>query len=46
LNRCDVFAFKIDSPRLKRTGAIHQVRKRCKKIRSVLRIVRPRRGKW
>jgi len=30
-----------DNPRLKRTEAIHQVRKRCKKIRSVLRLVRP-----
>jgi CHAD domain-containing protein len=31
----------IDNPRLKRTEAIHEVRKSCKKIRSVLRLVRP-----
>jgi CHAD domain-containing protein len=32
---------KIDNSRLKRTEAIHEVRKHCKKIRSVLRLVRP-----
>src|SRR5215475_3571978 len=32
---------EIDSPRLKRTEAIHEVRKHCKKIRGVLRLVRP-----
>ena len=32
---------EIDNPRLKRTEAIHEVRKHCKKIRSVLRLVRP-----
>ena len=32
---------KIDTSRLKRTEAIHEVRKHCKKIRSVLRLVRP-----
>src|SRR5215831_4799529 len=32
---------KIDNSRLKRTEAIHEVRKQCKKIRSVLRLVRP-----
>jgi len=32
---------EIDSPRLKRTEVIHEVRKLCKKIRSVLRLVRP-----
>jgi CHAD domain-containing protein len=32
---------KIDSPGLKRTEAIHEVRKHCKKIRGVLRLVRP-----
>jgi CHAD domain-containing protein len=31
----------IDSPKLKRMDAVHEVRKRCKKIRSVLRLVRP-----
>ena len=33
---------EIDNPRLKRSEAIHEVRKHCKKIRSVLRLVRPR----
>jgi hypothetical protein len=32
---------EIDSSRLKRTEAIHEVRKHCKKIRGVLRLVRP-----
>src|SRR5918999_170728 len=32
---------EIDSPRLKRSEAIHEVRKHCKKIRGVLRLVRP-----
>jgi hypothetical protein len=32
---------EIDNPRLKRSEAIHEVRKHCKKIRSVLRLVRP-----
>src|SRR5215475_16091831 len=32
---------EIDNLRLKRTEAIHEVRKHCKKIRSVLRLVRP-----
>jgi CHAD domain-containing protein len=32
---------EIDDPKLKRSEAVHQVRKRCKKIRGVLRIVRP-----
>jgi CHAD domain-containing protein len=32
---------EIDSPKLKRTEAIHEVRKHCKKIRGVLRLVRP-----
>jgi CHAD domain-containing protein len=32
---------KIDTPGLKRTEAIHEVRKHCKKIRGVLRLVRP-----
>ena len=32
---------EIDSTRLKRTETIHEVRKHCKKIRSVLRLVRP-----
>jgi CHAD domain-containing protein len=32
---------KIDSPRLKRSEALHEVRKHCKKIRAVLRLVRP-----
>ena len=32
---------EIDNPRLKRNEAIHEVRKHCKKIRSVLRLVRP-----
>ena len=32
---------EIDNPKLQRTEAIHQTRKRCKKIRAVLRIVRP-----
>ncbi|HXV84527.1 MAG TPA: CHAD domain-containing protein [Candidatus Binatia bacterium] len=32
---------EIDNPKLKRPEAIHQVRKRCKKVRAVLRIVRP-----
>src|SRR5207249_11002344 len=31
---------EIDNPRLKRSEAIHEVRKHCKKIRSVLRLVR------
>jgi len=31
----------IDNPGLKRTEAVHEVRKRCKKIRGVLRLVRP-----
>ena len=31
----------IDNRRLKRTEAIHEVRKSCKKIRAVLRLVRP-----
>ncbi len=33
---------EIDNPELDRHEAVHQVRKRCKKIRAVLRIVRPR----
>ena len=32
---------KIDSPGVKRTEAIHEVRKHCKKIRGVFRLVRP-----
>src|SRR5918992_1358868 len=32
---------EIDNPRLKRSEAIHEVRKHCKKIRGVLRLVRP-----
>ena len=32
---------EIDSPRMKRSDAIHEVRKRCKRIRAVLRLVRP-----
>jgi CHAD domain-containing protein len=32
---------EIDNPRLKRSEAIHEVRKHCKKIRSLLRLVRP-----
>jgi hypothetical protein len=32
---------EIDSPRLKRSEAIHEVRKHCKKIRGALRLVRP-----
>jgi CHAD domain-containing protein len=32
---------EIDSRKLKRTEAIHEVRKHCKKIRGVLRLVRP-----
>src|SRR5262245_17838880 len=32
---------EIDSPRLTNTETIHEVRKHCKKIRSVLRLVRP-----
>jgi CHAD domain-containing protein len=32
---------EIDNPRFKRTEAIHEVRKHCKKIRSVLRLARP-----
>src|SRR5262245_65652883 len=32
---------EIDNLRLKRSEAIHEVRKHCKKIRSVLRLVRP-----
>src|SRR5215470_15650400 len=32
---------EIDNPRLKKTETIHEVRKHCKKIRSVLRLVRP-----
>jgi CHAD domain-containing protein len=31
---------EIDNPRLKRSEVIHEVRKHCKKIRSVLRLVR------
>jgi CHAD domain-containing protein len=31
---------EIDNPRLKRSEAIHEVRKHCKKIRAVLRLVR------
>src|SRR5262245_19811050 len=31
---------EIDSPRLTNTETIHEVRKHCKKIRSVLRLVR------
>jgi CHAD domain-containing protein len=31
---------EIDNPRLKRSEAIHEVRKHCKKIRGVLRLVR------
>jgi CHAD domain-containing protein len=31
----------IDNPRLKRPEAVHEVRKRCKKIRALLRIARP-----
>jgi CHAD domain-containing protein len=31
----------IDNPKLKRAEAVHEVRKSCKKIRSVLRLVRP-----
>ena len=31
----------IDNRRLKRTEAVHEVRKRCKKIRAVLRLTRP-----
>ena len=31
---------EIDTPGLERTEAIHEVRKRCKKIRGVLRLVR------
>jgi hypothetical protein len=30
---------EIDSPRLKRSEAIHEVRKHCKKIRGVLKLV-------
>ena len=33
---------EIDDPELDRHEAVHQVRKRCKKIRAVLRLVRPR----
>jgi CHAD domain-containing protein len=32
---------EIDNPRLKRSEAIHEVRKHCKKIRGMLRLVRP-----
>jgi CHAD domain-containing protein len=32
---------EIDSRKVKRTDAIHEVRKHCKKIRGVLRLVRP-----
>jgi CHAD domain-containing protein len=32
---------EIDNPRLKRSEAIHEVRKHCKKIRGVLRLARP-----
>ena len=32
---------EIDSPRMKRSDAIHEVRKHCKRIRAVLRLVRP-----
>jgi CHAD domain-containing protein len=32
---------EINSPRLKRSEAIHEVRKHCKKIRGLLRLVRP-----
>src|SRR5215510_9694832 len=32
---------EIGNPRLKKTETIHEVRKHCKKIRSVLRLVRP-----
>jgi CHAD domain-containing protein len=32
---------EIDNPRLKRNETIHEIRKHCKKIRSVLRLVRP-----
>jgi CHAD domain-containing protein len=32
---------EIDNPRVKRSEAIHEVRKHCKKIRGVLRLVRP-----
>jgi CHAD domain len=32
---------EIDDPKLERSEAVHQVRKRCKKVRAVLRIVRP-----
>src|SRR5919109_115835 len=32
---------EIDNPRMKRSEAIHEVRKHCKKIRGVLRLVRP-----
>jgi CHAD domain-containing protein len=31
----------IDNPRLERPEAVHEVRKRCKKIRALLRIARP-----
>lgn len=31
----------IDNPRLKRSEAVHEVRKHCKKVRGVLRLVRP-----
>jgi hypothetical protein len=32
---------EIDNPKMKSTAAVHEVRKHCKKVRSVLRLVRP-----
>ncbi|MFO8140307.1 MAG: CHAD domain-containing protein [Marinobacter sp.] len=36
---------EIDDPKLDRHEAIHQVRKRCKKLRALVRLVRPALGK-
>ncbi|WP_153558836.1 CHAD domain-containing protein [Roseimaritima sediminicola] len=32
---------ELDDPRLSRPQAVHQLRKRCKKLRGLLRLVRP-----
>ncbi|PXX92310.1 hypothetical protein DIT71_03665 [Marinobacter vulgaris] len=36
---------EIDDPKLDRHAAVHQVRKRCKKLRALVRLVRPALGK-